>query len=156
MLNVKRSRRGKFLACPGFPKCRGTLNLPTCPHESRGGKPCGLPMTEPAPGGKMRCREHDECTTAPPAPRARADGAADGEPEGKPAHGRKGASAAAAKAASPKRKAVKQQAARKKLPGKAKGRAKGKTTGKAKPAAAPKSPGGAGRGAKQPDPSSGR
>jgi DNA topoisomerase-1 len=156
MLNVKRSRRGKFLACPGFPKCRGTLNLPACPHESRGGKPCGLPMTEPAPGGKLRCREHDECTATPPAPRARADGAADGEPVGKPAHSRKSASAAAAKAASPKRKAVRKKAARKKLPGKAKGRAKGKTTGKAKPAAAPKSPGGAGRGAKQPDPSSGR
>jgi DNA topoisomerase-1 len=66
-LNVKRSRRGKFLACPGYPKCRGTLNLPACPHESRGGTVCGLPMTEPGPAGTMACREHPQVTLAPPA-----------------------------------------------------------------------------------------
>ncbi|HZL99724.1 MAG TPA: DNA topoisomerase, partial [Planctomycetota bacterium] len=47
IMNIKRSRRGKFLACPGFPRCRGTLNLPSCPHTSKSGKLCGLPMTEP-------------------------------------------------------------------------------------------------------------
>jgi DNA topoisomerase-1 len=108
MLNVKRSRRGKFLACPGYPKCRGTLNLPSCPHESRTGKTCGLPMTEPAPGGKMRCREHHECKAKPPAPRAK--GEADGEKA--PARGPKGT--AAASAASPKAKAKAKPKARRK------------------------------------------
>ncbi len=70
MLNVKRSRRGKFLACPGFPRCRGTLNLPACPHRSKGGRVCGLSMTEPGPGGTMRCKEHPEESAAPPPPRA--------------------------------------------------------------------------------------
>jgi DNA topoisomerase-1 len=70
MLAVKRSRRGKFLACPGYPKCRGTLNLPACPHESRTGKVCGAPMTEPGPDGTMRCREHTDCALPPPPPRA--------------------------------------------------------------------------------------
>jgi DNA topoisomerase-1 len=84
MLNVKRSRRGKFLACPGYPKCRGTLNLPSCPHESRTGKACGLPMTEPGPAGTMRCREHHDCLAEPPAPKSRetGDGAGDADRTG--------------------------------------------------------------------------
>jgi ssDNA-binding Zn-finger/Zn-ribbon topoisomerase 1 len=73
LLNVKRSRRGKFLACPGYPKCRGTLNLPSCPHESKGGKLCGLPMTEPGPNGTMICREHPQVALAPPPKAARGE-----------------------------------------------------------------------------------
>ncbi len=85
IMNVKRSRRGKFLACPGFPKCRGTLNLPTCLHESRTGKLCGAAMTEPGPDGTMLCREHPDQALAPPVPKARAGkvgarGADDDEP----------------------------------------------------------------------------
>lgn len=69
IMNIKRSRRGKFLACPGFPKCRGTLNLPSCPHTSKSGKECGLPMTEPGPDGTLICREHPDQRLPPPAPR---------------------------------------------------------------------------------------
>jgi DNA topoisomerase-1 len=71
IMNIKRSRRGKFLACPGFPKCRGTLNLPSCPHTSKGGKVCGLPMTEPGPDGTLICREHPGEKLPPPAPRVK-------------------------------------------------------------------------------------
>ncbi len=77
MMAIKRSRRGKFLACPGYPKCRGTLNLPSCPHVSRGGKPCGATMTEPGPDGTLLCREHPDVSLPPPAPRAKKEG---GEP----------------------------------------------------------------------------
>jgi ssDNA-binding Zn-finger/Zn-ribbon topoisomerase 1 len=95
LLNVKRSRRGKFLACPGFPKCRGTLNPPACPHESRAGKLCGLPMTEPAPDGMMRCREHPESLAAPAPARARtgagSGGASGSDGEQDPGDGRTGA-----------------------------------------------------------------
>src|SRR6185295_12286550 len=71
ILNIKRSRRGKFLACPGFPRCRGTLNLPSCPHTSKSGKVCGLPMTEPGPEGTLICREHPGERLPPPPPRAK-------------------------------------------------------------------------------------
>jgi ssDNA-binding Zn-finger/Zn-ribbon topoisomerase 1 len=71
IMNIKRSRRGKFLACPGFPRCRGTLNLPSCPHTSKSGKVCGLPMTEPGPDGTLICREHPGEKLPPPAPRVK-------------------------------------------------------------------------------------
>jgi ssDNA-binding Zn-finger/Zn-ribbon topoisomerase 1 len=71
IMNIKRSRRGKFLACPGFPRCRGTLNLPSCPHTSKSGKACGLPMTEPGPDGTLICREHPDQALPPPAPRVK-------------------------------------------------------------------------------------
>ena len=96
MLNVKRSRRGKFLACPGFPRCRGTLNLPSCPHESKGGKLCGLAMTEPGPNGTMRCKEHPQVTAVPPPPRV-AKG--EGEPAAAEAPATKAPRAAAGKPA---------------------------------------------------------
>ena len=93
---VKRSKRGKFLACPRFPKCRGTLNLPNCPYESKTGKACGKPMTEPAAGGTMACKTHLDVTAAPPA-KKKADAADDGG--GPPAP--------------PKKKAVRKKAAKK-------------------------------------------
>lgn len=65
-LVVKRSRRGKFLACRRFPKCRGTLSLPACTHESRTGKVCGKPCTEPVAGGKMACKLHPDVKLTPP------------------------------------------------------------------------------------------
>src|SRR5262249_21759548 len=81
IMNIKRSRRGKFLACPGFPKCRGTLNLPSCPHTSKSGKECGLPMTEPGPDGTLICREHPDQRLPPPAPRVKkGEPGADGAP----------------------------------------------------------------------------
>jgi len=73
-LVVKRSRRGKFLACRRFPKCRGTLSLPPCTHESRTGKICGKPVTEPAPGGKMSCKLHPEVKLEPPQKAKKAEG----------------------------------------------------------------------------------
>ncbi len=113
-LNVKRSRRGKFLACPGYPKCRGTLNLPNCTHASKGGKECGLAMTEPGPEGTMVCREHPRVALVPPAKAPRgAEGAKDedgaevaGAPGGKkPAKGVKAAGKKPAKAAARRSKA---------------------------------------------------
>lgn len=65
-LVIKRSRRGKFLACPRFPKCRGTLSLPTCKKASRTGKLCGKPMTEPVAGGKLSCKTHPGVRLKPP------------------------------------------------------------------------------------------
>jgi DNA topoisomerase-1 len=65
-LVVKRSRRGKFLACTRFPKCRGTLSLPACTRKSRTGKACGKPMTEPVAGGKMACKVHPDVKLVPP------------------------------------------------------------------------------------------
>ncbi|MFT7461746.1 MAG: DNA topoisomerase-1 [Pseudohongiellaceae bacterium] len=65
-LVVKRSRRGKFLACPRYPKCRGTLSLPSCTHASRTGKLCAKPMTEPVAGGKLQCKTHPEVRLKPP------------------------------------------------------------------------------------------
>jgi len=105
IMNIKRSRRGKFLACPGYPKCRGTLNLPNCPHESKGGKPCGLAMTEPGPGGTLRCKEHPG-EALPPPPRAVRGEAGEGGEE--PAAGGKVPAAPAAK----KTKAAKPRAPR--------------------------------------------
>lgn len=100
---VKRSRRGKFLACPRYPKCRGTLNLPDCPHEARTGKQCGKPMTEPAPGGQMACKVHPEIT-APPPQKRKAEAAGDGDD--KPA-------------AAPKKKAARKKGTKKKTTKKA-------------------------------------
>jgi ssDNA-binding Zn-finger/Zn-ribbon topoisomerase 1 len=110
IMNIKRSRRGKFLACPGYPKCRGTLNLPTCPHQSKGGKPCGLAMTEPGPGGTLRCKEHPG-ESLPPPPRAvrgeAAEGgeepAAGGPPDGKPAAKKKAAKPRAPRVPAPRK-----------------------------------------------------
>ncbi len=65
-LVIKRSRRGKFLACPRFPKCRGTLSLPACSHTSSRGKECGKPMTEPVSGGKLACKLHPATKKKPP------------------------------------------------------------------------------------------
>jgi DNA topoisomerase-1 len=65
-LVIKRSRRGKFLACPRFPKCRGTLSLPNCTYASRTGKLCGKPMTEPLSGGRLACKTHSEVRLKPP------------------------------------------------------------------------------------------
>jgi len=76
LLQVKRSKRGKFLACPRFPKCRGTRNLPNCPHTSRTGKLCGKPMTEPAAAGSMACKTHPDVTAVPPERKKDADDAA--------------------------------------------------------------------------------
>ena len=122
-LVVKRSRRGKFLACPGFPKCRGTLNLPACPHEGRSGKVCGQPMTEPGPEGTMVCREHSDCSAVPPPPRKAAADKADGEDAAAEAPRRKGArkattrKATTRKATSRKTTTRKRAAPRKAAPG---------------------------------------
>ncbi len=97
-LVVKRSRRGKFLACTRYPKCRGTLSLPNCTRTSRTGKACGKPMTEPVPGGKMACKAHPEVKLVPPPKKKKDDG--DGE-DGK-------------KKAAPKKKATRKKAASKK------------------------------------------
>jgi len=75
-LVVKRSRRGKFLACTRYPKCRGTLSLPSCTHESRTGKACGKPMTEPVAGGKMACKAHPDVQLVPPVKKSSTDDAA--------------------------------------------------------------------------------
>jgi DNA topoisomerase-1 len=110
MLSIKRSRRGKFLACPGYPKCRGTLNLPTCTHVSRGGTECGLAMTEPGPDGTLLCKEHPEVALPPPPPRVRKDEGdeAGAEPAGAaaaaPAAGAKSAKRAPRKTAKSARK----------------------------------------------------
>ncbi|MCB9897863.1 MAG: type I DNA topoisomerase [Planctomycetes bacterium] len=117
LLVVKRSRRGKFLACPRFPKCRGTLSLPTCTHESKTGKPCGKPMTEPVAGGKMACPTHPGVKLEPPkkvrADDAAAKGAASGGDRASPKAGR---SAGGKKATTRKttRKATTKKAVRKK------------------------------------------
>jgi ssDNA-binding Zn-finger/Zn-ribbon topoisomerase 1 len=73
MLVVKRSRRGKFLACPRYPKCRGTLSLPACTHKSRTGKACGKPMTVPGPKGTMICKTHTNVKLKPKPPRSKSD-----------------------------------------------------------------------------------
>jgi len=96
IMNIKRSRRGKVLACPGFPRCRGTLNLPSCPHTSKGGKVCGLPMTEPGPEGTLICREHPGERLPPPAPRVKKP---EGDERGSEATGTAGDEVAAGKAA---------------------------------------------------------
>ncbi len=120
MLSVKRSRRGKFLACPGYPKCRGTLNPPKCTHESRTGKTCDAAMTEPGGPGLMRCPEHPDVLLPPPAPRERAGKVADGagEPgaEGAPAKGKAKTKAGAAKKTARKAPARKAAARRKASP----------------------------------------
>ena len=107
IMNIKRSRRGKFLACPGFPRCRGTLNLPSCPHTSKSGKVCGLPMTEPGPEGTLICREHPGEKLPPPPPRVKKTGEG-GEPTAAAAAeagAKSGAKAGAAKAPRAKAKA---------------------------------------------------
>jgi ssDNA-binding Zn-finger/Zn-ribbon topoisomerase 1 len=81
-LVIKRSRRGKFLACPRFPKCRGTLSLPSCTKASRTGKLCGKPMTEPVAGGKLSCKAHSGVRLKPP---QRKKGEADAPPKKKAA-----------------------------------------------------------------------
>ena len=101
MLVVKRSRRGKFLACTRYPKCRGTLSLPNCTRESRTGKQCGKPMTEPVAGGKMACKAHPEVKLVPPPKKKK-----DGEDED--------GAAAAPKKATKKKAAPKKKATRKK------------------------------------------
>ena len=73
-LVVKRSRRGKFLACTQYPKCRGTLSLPSCTHTSSRGKVCGKPMTEPVKGGKMSCKTHPEVKLVPPPKKKKDEG----------------------------------------------------------------------------------
>lgn len=108
-LAVKRSKRGKFLACTRFPKCRGTLNLPSCPQESRTGKVCGKPMTEPVAGGKMACKAHPDVTAAPPK-KAKKD--AEGDAPKKKAATKK-TSKKTAKKASAKKKTTRKKAVKK-------------------------------------------
>jgi DNA topoisomerase-1 len=110
IMNIKRGRRGKFLACPGYPKCRGTLNLPSCTHKSRAGKECAATMTEPVAGGKLACREHPKVKLKPPPPRKKKGDEDDDSPAG------------AARKSTPKKavkkKAAKKKTARKKAPAK--------------------------------------
>jgi DNA topoisomerase-1 len=105
-LVVKRSRRGKFLACTRFPKCRGTLSLPSCTHESRTGKACGKPMTEPVKGGKMACKAHPDVKLVPPIKKKKG--------EGDEAGAEKSTKAAPAKKKATRKKATKKKAVRKK------------------------------------------
>ncbi len=100
-LVVKRSRRGKFLACTRYPKCRGTLSVPSCTRESRTGKACGKPMTEPVAGGKMRCKTHPDVKLVPP-------------PKKKKGEEDDGAKPKAAAKKATKKKAAKKKATRKK------------------------------------------
>jgi DNA topoisomerase-1 len=97
-LVVKRSRRGKFLACTRYPKCRGTLSLPACTHKSRTGKACGKPMTEPKPGGKMACKAHPNVKLVPPPKKKK-----DAEEAEKPGAKKKATRKKTAKKASPKK-----------------------------------------------------
>ncbi|GJM21839.1 MAG: DNA topoisomerase 1 [Planctomycetota bacterium] len=104
-LVVKRSRRGKFLACRRFPKCRGTLSIPACTHESRTGKQCGKPLTEPVAGGKMSCKLHPDVKLAPPKKAKKG--------EGEEGEGEEGDAKPAKKKAT-RKKATRKKAARKK------------------------------------------
>jgi len=106
LLVVKRSRRGKFLACTQYPKCRGTLSLPNCTYTSRTGKACGKPMTEPGPEGTMACKLHPEVQLVPPAKKKKEGAAPAGE-----------ASEPAPKAPAAKTKAPRKKAAAKKAVG---------------------------------------
>ena len=105
-LVVKRSRRGKFLACTKFPKCRGTLSLPACTRKSRTGKACGKPMTEPVAGGKMACKAHPNVKLLPPVKKQKDEEASEPKAPKK--------KAARKKAASKKKTASKKAASRKK------------------------------------------
>jgi ssDNA-binding Zn-finger/Zn-ribbon topoisomerase 1 len=106
MLVVKRSRRGKFLACPRYPKCRGTLSLPACTYTSRTGKACGKPMTEPGPNGTMICKAHPDVKLKPKPPRSK-EAPKDGESEDKPTAKKAAAKKATRKKATAKRAAKK-------------------------------------------------
>jgi len=112
-MNIKRGRRGKFLACPGYPKCRGTLNLPSCTQKSKTGKECGAAMTEPKPNGKLACLKHPKKVLAPP-PRKK-KGEDDDTPAG--AADKKTAKKAVKKKVA-KKKTAKKKAVRKKTPAK--------------------------------------
>ena len=118
-LAVKRSRRGKFLACTRYPKCRGTMSLPACTHTSRTGKACGKPCTEPGPSGTMACKTHPEVKLVPK-PSARKAKAGEAPDEGDDASGddapKAKAKAAPKKAAKKKtaKQATKKKAASKK------------------------------------------
>jgi DNA topoisomerase I len=116
IMNIKRSRRGKFLACPGYPKCRGTLNLPSCPHETKGGKACGLPMTEPAPGGLLRCKEHPEIALPPPPRAARGAEGEEAQPAAPAPRAGKAPAKKAPKAPAPRKPVASKPAARKPRP----------------------------------------